>query len=565
MREERIELSQREQDRLKVLHQVEQGYLTQVEAGRRVQVSVRHLRRLLRRVRAEGDRGVVHRLRGRPSNRKIPAALQGRILAQVRRRYADFGPTLASEHLARDGWQVSRETLRQWMTAAGLWRSRRQRRPAVHVWRERRAAFGELVMMDSSPYRWLERRGPPVQLIALIDDATNRVWGRFAAQDSTEENLRTLAGWLRRWGRPRALYTDKNSLFRTTRSARLDEQLGGQPARTQIGRALQELGIEWIPAHSPQAKGRIERLFGTLQDRLVKEMRLAGVHTVEQANRFLAAVFLPFWEQRFTVAPRQPHDAHRPLGGTQRLESILSVREPRRVAGDYTVRWQGQRWAIPRAQVRAGLRGARVEVERRLDGSRWVRFRGSYLSLRPCPSPPPAPATPFRPTAYGACGPKERQTKVHSPSRSPLEEDISIWQKTGHFYFALTGTNEFLARASLNGSTARTIPASPAGRKATAKALSPPAPHPAPPAQTPPPVGRHAPARCLFSLRGRPVGTLCARAEGELLRAPGAHPAAARAAPPAQPGCPGAPPTVPGLRCRQLPQRNKKDRWNTQE
>ena len=161
MREERIELSQREQDRLKVLHQVEQGYLTQVEAGRRVQVSVRHLRRLLRRVRAEGDRGVVHRLRGRPSNRKIPAALQGRILAQVRRRYADFGPTLASEHLARDGWQVSRETLRQWMTAAGLWRSRRQRRPAVHVWRERRAAFGELVMMDSSPYRWLERRGPP--------------------------------------------------------------------------------------------------------------------------------------------------------------------------------------------------------------------------------------------------------------------------------------------------------------------------------------------------------------------------------------------------------------------
>ena len=380
MREERIELSQREQDRLKVLHQVEQGYLTQVEAGRRVQVSVRHLRRLLRRVRAEGDRGVVHRLRGQPSNRKIPAALQGRILAQVRRRYADFGPTLASEHLARDGWQVSRETLRQWMTAAGLWRSRRQRRPAVHVWRERRAAFGELVMMDSSPYRWLERRGPPVQLIALIDDATSRVWGRFAAQDSTEENLRTLAGWLRRWGRPRALYTDKSSLFRTTRSARLDEQLGGQPARTQIGRALQELGIEWIPAHSPQAKGRIERLFGTLQDRLVKEMRLAGVHTVEQANRFLAAVFLPFWEQRFTVAPRQPHDAHRPLGPLPRLLS--------------------QPAALPEPAARA--------------------------------------RNPLRPTAYGACGPKERQTKVHSPSRSPLEEDISIWQKTGHFYFALT-------------------------------------------------------------------------------------------------------------------------------
>ena len=195
-----------------------------------------------------------------------------------------------------------------------------------------------------------------MQLIALIDDATSRVWGRFAAQDSTEENLRTLAGWLRRWGRPRALYTDKNSLFRTTRSARLDEQLGGQPARTQIGRALQELGIEWIPAHSPQAKGASRDYSAPCRTAWSRRCAWPGCTRWSQANRFLAAVFLPFWEQRFTVAPRQPHDAHRPLGGTQRLESILSVREPRRVAGDYTVRWQGQRWAIPRAQVRAGLR-----------------------------------------------------------------------------------------------------------------------------------------------------------------------------------------------------------------
>lgn len=431
MREERIELSQRERDRLKVLHQVEQGYLTQAEAGQQVQVSARQVRRLLRRVRAEGDRGVVHRLRGRPSNRKLPAAVQRRILAQVRRRYADFGPTLASEHLARQGLRVSRETLRQWMSAAGLWRSRRRRLQAVHVWRERRAAFGELVMMDSSPYRWLERRGPPVQLIAMIDDATSRIWGRFAAQDSTEENLRTLAGWLRRWGRPLALYTDKSSLFVTTRSARLDEQLSGQPARTQIGRALRELGIDWIPAHSPQAKGRIERLFATLQDRLVKEMRLAGVNTVEQANRFLAEVFLPFWEQRFTVAPRQPCDAHRRLGRTQRLESILSVREPRTVAPDYTLRWQGQRWAIPRAQVRPGLRGARVELERRLDATLWVRFRGSYLSLHP--SPPPATPFGLRPTGLAAQqNPKPKRKYIPPPYHpwrrtflSGKKEDIS--------------------------------------------------------------------------------------------------------------------------------------------
>ena len=189
--------------------------------------------------------------------------MEQKILARVRHRYADFGPTLAAEHLAQDGLRVSRETLRQWMIQGALWRPRRKRVNAVHVWRERRAGFGELVMQDSSPFRWLEDRGPACQLIALIDDATSRIWARFAKHDSTEENLRTLGGWLRRYGRPVAHYTDRNSIFRTTRPAPLAEQLRGDPARTQFGRALNELGIEWIAAHSPQAKGRIERLLET--------------------------------------------------------------------------------------------------------------------------------------------------------------------------------------------------------------------------------------------------------------------------------------------------------------
>jgi len=282
----------------------------------------------------------------------------------------------------------------------------------VHVWRERRAAFGELVRMDSSPFAWLEERGPKRRHMALFDDATSCFWGRFAEPDSTEENFRTLEGWLRRDGRPLALYTDKDSLFVANRPAQLDEQLRGQPARTQIGRALEELGIEWIGAHSPPAKGRIERLFGTLQDRLVKEMRLADVHTLEQANRFLQETFLPFWEERFTVTPRQPHDAHQALGREYRPEQILSVREPRSVAPDYTLRWQGQVWAIPRAEVRAGLRGARLEVERRLDGSLWARFRGSYLSLHPCPLAPPRSATPFGLRPPGVADKTKSQTKT---------------------------------------------------------------------------------------------------------------------------------------------------------
>ncbi len=394
MKEERIELSERERERLKVLHEVEQRHWKQREAAERLRLSVRQVRRLLQRVRKEGDRGLLHGLRGRASKRKIAPAVQRRILAQVRRRYADFGPTLASEHLGRRGLAVSRETLRQWMIQEGLWKPRRQRLRPVHVWRERRAAFGELVMMDSSEFRWLEERGPKLQLVAMIDDATSRFWGRLVEHDTTEENLRTLEGWLRRYGRPLALYTDKDSIFVVNQPPGLEEQLQGQGARTQFGRAVHELEIKWIAAHSPQAKGRIERLLGTLQDRLVKEMRLARVSTLEQANRFLEEVFVPFWEQRFTVAPRQPRDAHRSLRRPQRLEQILSVREPRCVANDYTLRWRGQRWAIPPVEVRPGLRGARVQVERRLDGSLWVRFRDSYLSLTPCPATPPWPASP---------------------------------------------------------------------------------------------------------------------------------------------------------------------------
>src|SRR5271170_6038176 len=287
MEPERIALSQRERDRLKVLHEVKQKHLTQVEAAARLKVGDRQVRRMLLGLRERGDHSLVHGLRGRPSSRRLAARLEQKILARLRQRYADFGPTLAAEHLAEEGFSVSRETLRKWMTKAALWRPRSQRVKAVHVWRERRASFGELVMQDSAPFRWLEDRGPACQLIALIDDATSRIWGRFTEHDTTEENLRTLGGWLERYGRPLAHYTDKNSIFRTTRRAGIGEQLQGERARSQFGRALKELGIEWIAAQSPQAKGRIERLFETLQDRLVKEMRLAGITSIEAANRFL--------------------------------------------------------------------------------------------------------------------------------------------------------------------------------------------------------------------------------------------------------------------------------------
>ena len=231
METERIALSQRERDRLRVLHEVKQKQITQIEAARRLKVSDRHLRRLLFRLGEQGDRAVIHGLRGRPSNRRLTARFEQKIVARVRQRYADFGPTLAAEHLAQEGLSVSRETLRKWMAKASLWRPRSQRVKTIHVWRERRASFGEMVMQDSSPFRWLEERGPACQLIAVIDDATSRLWGRFTEHDTTEENLRTFGGWLERYGRPLAHYTDKNSIFRMAGPAALPDQLRGEKAR----------------------------------------------------------------------------------------------------------------------------------------------------------------------------------------------------------------------------------------------------------------------------------------------------------------------------------------------
>ncbi len=377
-----LALSQRDRDRLRELHAVVRGELRSGQVAQRLGLSSRQVRRLAKRVRSEGDRGVIHRLRGRPSNRRLDAKLRERALRLLRRpEYADFGPTLGAEHLARRGLVVSRETLRRWLIEEGTWRARRQGVEQIHTWRERRSAFGELVLMDTSDHDWLEGRGPRLSLVAMIDDASSRMQARFFEHDTTDANLRTLRGWLERHGRPLALYTDRDSIFVTPRT-REQVDLWGPAPPTDFEAALNELGIEWIPAYSPQAKGRVERLFGTLQDRLLKELRIARVRSLEGANRFLDEFFLEYWQQRFTVDPREPRDAHRPLGKVD-LDSVLCRREQRQVTSDYTLSVDGQRWAIPREQILPGLRKARVFVEERLDGSRWVRFRGHHLSLRP--------------------------------------------------------------------------------------------------------------------------------------------------------------------------------------
>ena len=294
----------------------------------------------------------------------------------------------------QDGIAVSKETLRQWLLAAGVWKARRRRVKAVHTWRPGRECRGELVQWDTSEHAWLEGRGQEAYLIIMIDDATSRLPARFVRHDSTAKNLRMLKTYLQRWGRPLAFYTDQASLFRVNRPANQEEPLGGQEPRTQIGRALAELGIAWIPAPSPQAKGRVERCFGTLQDRRVKGLRLAGAGTPAQANAYLEQEFLPAWEERFTVAPANPSDAHRPLRREPDLAAILSGVEARVVTNDYTLRYQGKSYQIARADLGGGLRGAKVRVEMRLDGTVAVRFRGRYLAVSVCAPPSPKPVRP---------------------------------------------------------------------------------------------------------------------------------------------------------------------------
>jgi transposase len=384
-------MRQRDRDRLVALRQAHKGQITQKQAAEQLQCSERHVRRLLKKLKSEGDKAVIHGLRGRASNRKRSDKDRDKIVRTLSQEvYHDFGPTLAAEYLAqKHKIQIGREALRKLMMTAGLWQGRRRKVEEVHVWRERRSSRGELVQWDTSDHDWLEGRGERLYLIHMIDDATSELTARFVEHDSTEENMRLLWSYLERSGRPVAFYTDKASLFQTAPKIARDQKELSRDEReplppTQIGRALRELGITWIGAHSPQAKGRVERSFQTAQDRLVKGLRVAGAKTLEQANRYLETDFLPWWNQHLKVVPKNPTDAHRPLDREHDLAASLSVVETRQVTHDYTIRFYSKLYQIARDDIRTGLRGANVRIESRLDGSLKVRFQQHYLSVSQC-------------------------------------------------------------------------------------------------------------------------------------------------------------------------------------
>lgn len=382
MERNRIAMSQRERDALKVMASVVAGERTQVEAARLLRKSVRQVRRLARRLEAEGDAGLVHRLRGRASNRQLDGSLREQVLTAYRREYSDFGPTLASEKLAERGLRVSPDTLRRWLLDAGLWERKRQR-DQHRQRRARRECRGELVQMDTSIHDWLEGRGEAMVLVAMVDDASGRVLARFYRGETVEAHLDLLGRWLRRYGRPLALYTDHDSIFESHSQGQKAEGL------TQFGRALAELDIQLILAGSPQAKGRVERLFGTLQDRWVKEMRLAKITTLVAANELLDRSLLAEHNRRFAKQPASRNNAHRPLAA-HNLAAILSVQHERTVTNDYCVRFDNAVYQLSKPAL-PGLRRGKVVIELRLDGALAIRFRGRYLSYRRLGALPPDP------------------------------------------------------------------------------------------------------------------------------------------------------------------------------
>ena len=385
MREELITLTKKEHERLAVVRRLMRRELRQKVGAELLGLTTRQVRNMVRKVERDGPRGLAHGNRGKPSPKRIRQELVDRIIALLKERYRGFKPKFAAEKLwTREKIRVSDEKLRRIMIEAGLWRVHRHR-GEVHPWREPKAHCGEMVQMDGSHHAWLETRGPKLVLMGMVDDARNRFYGRFYAYEGVYPAMDVLEGYIRHYGFPRSLYVDKHSTYKTIRHPSEDEMLRGEAASTQFERAAQELGIKIIHAHSPQAKGRIERAFATLQDRLVKEMRLAGISTLEEANRFLED-YLPGFNAQFEREPREAEDLHRPLPKDLKLEEIFCLKEVRTILDGYVIRWKGKRFAIEQPTRRMLGRPAMVMLH--FDGRMIVRFEGRDLAYREIPERP---------------------------------------------------------------------------------------------------------------------------------------------------------------------------------
>lgn len=380
-------MSAGERERMAVVREMADRRLSRKAGAERLGISVRQAKRVLRNWRDSGDAGLVSRQRGRVSPRRLKDEALIRVLSLLEGAYRGFGPTLAAEKLGeRDAIKVSRETIRRLQIEHGLWRPRQRRGGKAHPLRERRARFGELIQIDGSPHDWFEGRGPRCSLIVFIDDATGRLTDlRFAPTETTRVYLEALRAHVLTYGRPFALYSDRHGIFRVNA-----KDVAGGDGRTEFGRVAERLGIELICATTPQAKGRVERANQTLQDRLVKEMRLEGISSMEEAQAF-APRFMDMWNARFAVQPRDPAPAHRPWAqDVNALDDLLARREDRVLSKTLTFRCGGTLYCVKTTGPGTALRGARVSLLHYLDGTMQVRYKDrtlAFTAFRATPTP----------------------------------------------------------------------------------------------------------------------------------------------------------------------------------
>jgi hypothetical protein len=375
-----LRMSAKERIRLDAMQRVRRGEMTVVAASELMEVSLRQGRRLWKRFVSQGDAGLVHRLRGRASNRRVDEDVAQRIIKRHQEMYADFGPTLACEKLAAEGMVVSPNTLSGLLKARGLW-VRQRRRGKHRKRRERRSSLGSLVQMDGSHHDWFEGRGDKCVLMVMIDDATSLTYARFYPAETTDAAFDVFGRWVNQRGLPRSLYVDRHSIYR-------DEDHPEKP--TQFGRAMKELGVKLILAHSPQAKGRVERRHAVFQDRLVKEMRLRKINTIQAANALLEEMFLAEVNRRYAIKPANDQDLHRNVEQNVDLQNVLCVVEQRVVGNDNCVRWRNRWLQIDPKHANLRLPRRKVTVRQRGDGVLIVEHQCRQLTVKELISKPQA-------------------------------------------------------------------------------------------------------------------------------------------------------------------------------
>jgi transposase len=413
---ETISMSGKERRRLEVFSRVQAREFSLTKAAELLGISSRQAKRIWARYRDSGDAGLVHRLRGRASNRHVQPLRKEQALELYREKYAGYGPTLAAECMERDdGLAIPTSTLRRWLSSAELWKQQRRRKQHRRR-RARREHGGELVQMDGSHHDWFEGRRGWAVLMVMIDDATGRVLAQFFENESWDSAATTLRRYTQKHGLPRALYVDRHSIYRVDREPTPEEILAEIEPKTQFGRAMSELGVELICAHSPQAKGRVERVNRTLQDRLVKELARLGASDLESANRHLVEEFLPRFNAQFARPAAKPADLHRTVD-EERMLRVLSIQEQRVVMPDWTLRWHNGFLQLPRATAASVQPGDRVVVSEQLDGRRRVFAGEVELEWSPFRETSAAPAKEPR----GPTGSSQGQRpKANHPWRGKL-------------------------------------------------------------------------------------------------------------------------------------------------